>query len=124
MTGPLDIRTARRRYITVCVLFWLPLRLTIAPGILLFTERGMALAAIAGLARPGHRRSAVHRHPCGRTSSPRRTGAACPPHFRTLVNPCGRFEPDMNRQLPLGPLLPQQPTPQDHSTRTSDAMTP
>ncbi|MFF2191226.1 MFS transporter [Streptomyces sp. NPDC058155] len=48
MTGPLDIRTARHRYITVCVLFWLPLGLTIAPLILLFTERGMAMATIAG----------------------------------------------------------------------------
>ncbi|MET9662330.1 MFS transporter [Streptomyces sp. NPDC006510] len=48
MTGPLGIHTARRRYITVCVLFWLPLGLSIAPLILLFTERGMALAAIAG----------------------------------------------------------------------------
>ncbi|MYY83894.1 MULTISPECIES: MFS transporter [unclassified Streptomyces] len=48
MTGPLDIRTARRRYITVCLLFWLPLGLSIAPLILLFTERGMAMAAIAG----------------------------------------------------------------------------
>ncbi|MFD9307909.1 MFS transporter [Streptomyces sp. NPDC060048] len=48
MSGPLDIRTARRRYVTVCVLFWLPLGLTIAPLILLFTERGMALTAIAG----------------------------------------------------------------------------
>ncbi|MFI6729865.1 MFS transporter [Streptomyces sp. R-74717] len=48
MTGPLDIRTARRRYVTVCVLFWLPLGLTIAPLILLFTERGIAMAAIAG----------------------------------------------------------------------------
>ncbi|MFH8471444.1 MFS transporter [Streptomyces sp. NPDC018000] len=48
MTGPLDIRTARRRYVTICVLFWLPLGLTIAPLVLLFTERGMAMAAIAG----------------------------------------------------------------------------
>ncbi|MFD5064869.1 MULTISPECIES: MFS transporter [unclassified Streptomyces] len=48
MTGPLDIRTACRRYVTVCVLFWLPLGLTIAPLILLFTERGMAMVAIAG----------------------------------------------------------------------------
>ncbi|MFI5635508.1 MFS transporter [Streptomyces sp. NPDC051664] len=48
MTGPLDIRTACRRYVTVCVLFWLPLGLTIAPLILLFTERGMAMMAIAG----------------------------------------------------------------------------
>ncbi|OEJ37266.1 MFS transporter permease [Streptomyces agglomeratus] len=48
MTGTLDIRTARRRYVTLCVLFWLPLGLSIAPLILLFTERGMAMAAIAG----------------------------------------------------------------------------
>ncbi|MFD3722611.1 MFS transporter [Streptomyces sp. NPDC058674] len=48
MTRPLDIPTARRRYVTVCILFWLPLGLTIAPLILLFTERGMTMAAIAG----------------------------------------------------------------------------
>ncbi|WP_241989867.1 MULTISPECIES: MFS transporter [unclassified Streptomyces] len=48
MTGPLDIRAARRRYVTVCVLFWLPLGLSTAPLILLLTERGMAMAAIAG----------------------------------------------------------------------------
>ncbi|GAA2874443.1 hypothetical protein GCM10010517_35110 [Streptosporangium fragile] len=48
MTKPLDARAIRRRYVTVCVLFWLPLGLTIAPLILLFTERGMAMAAIAG----------------------------------------------------------------------------
>ncbi|MFK0238013.1 MFS transporter [Streptomyces vinaceus] len=48
MTGPLDIRTARWRYVTACVLFWLPLGLTIAPLILLFTERGMAMPVIAG----------------------------------------------------------------------------
>ncbi|NEC87912.1 MFS transporter [Streptomyces sp. SID12501] len=48
MTRPLDIPTASRRYVTVCTLFWLPLGLTIAPGILLFTERGMTMAAIAG----------------------------------------------------------------------------
>ncbi|MEU6210832.1 MFS transporter [Streptomyces sp. NPDC047023] len=48
MTVPMGIRIARRRYITVCVLFWLPLGLSIAPLILLFTERGMAMAAIAG----------------------------------------------------------------------------
>ncbi|MFG2987485.1 MFS transporter [Streptomyces sp. NPDC048258] len=48
MTRPPDVRTARRRYVTVCVLFWLPLGLTIAPLILLFTERGMTMAAIAG----------------------------------------------------------------------------
>ncbi|GAA0315794.1 hypothetical protein GCM10010302_63600 [Streptomyces polychromogenes] len=45
---PLDLPAARRRYVTVCALFWLPLGLTIAPLILLFTERGMTTAAIAG----------------------------------------------------------------------------
>ncbi|WP_240135994.1 MFS transporter [Streptomyces sp. MUM 178J] len=48
MSDPLGIRTARRRYVTVCALFWLPLGLTIAPLVLLFTERGMPLTAIAG----------------------------------------------------------------------------
>lgn len=48
MTAPLDPRAARRRYVMLCVLFWLPLGLTIAPLILLFTERGMAMTAIAG----------------------------------------------------------------------------
>ncbi|MEU0738824.1 MFS transporter [Streptomyces sp. NPDC006134] len=48
MTGPPDIRIARRRYATVCVLFWLPLGLSIAPLVLLLTERGMAMGAIAG----------------------------------------------------------------------------
>ncbi|MBC3986820.1 MFS transporter [Streptomyces sp. AC536] len=48
MTEPLVMRTARRRYSTVCVLFWLPLGLAIAPQVLLFTERGMTMAAIAG----------------------------------------------------------------------------
>ncbi|WP_406728090.1 hypothetical protein WJ438_30570 [Streptomyces sp. GD-15H] len=43
-----EIRTARRRYVTVCALFWLPPGLAMAPLVLLFTERGMALAAIAG----------------------------------------------------------------------------
>ncbi|MFI5617911.1 MFS transporter [Streptomyces sp. NPDC051567] len=45
--GP-DARVARRRYATVCALFWLPVGLTIAPLVLLFTERGMALTAVAG----------------------------------------------------------------------------
>ncbi|MFI1829568.1 MFS transporter [Streptomyces sp. NPDC020412] len=44
----LDVRTARRRYVTVSALFWLPLGLSIAPLVLLFTERGMAMAAVAG----------------------------------------------------------------------------
>ncbi|GGS20894.1 hypothetical protein GCM10010252_70270 [Streptomyces aureoverticillatus] len=48
MTEPLDPRTARRRYVTVCALFWLPLGLTIAPMVALLTERGLALAAVAG----------------------------------------------------------------------------
>ncbi|MFI6922173.1 MFS transporter [Nonomuraea spiralis] len=48
MTELLNMRAARRRYVTACVLFWLPAGLTIAPLILLFTERGMSLAAIAG----------------------------------------------------------------------------
>ncbi|MEU6162169.1 MFS transporter [Streptomyces sp. NPDC047130] len=48
MTGTPDTRTARRRYVTVCVLFWLPLGLSIAPLVLLFTERGMTMVVIAG----------------------------------------------------------------------------
>ncbi|WP_066370793.1 MFS transporter [Herbidospora mongoliensis] len=44
-----DVDEARRRYVTVCVLFWLPLGLTIAPLVLLLTERGMTLVAVAGL---------------------------------------------------------------------------
>ncbi|MEU8432810.1 MFS transporter [Streptomyces sp. NPDC029216] len=48
MTRAPDVAAAGRRYVTVCVLFWLPMGLTIAPLILLFTERGMTMAAIAG----------------------------------------------------------------------------
>ncbi|MEU4728295.1 MFS transporter [Streptomyces sp. NPDC023588] len=48
MTPPQDIRTVRRRYVTVCLLFWLPPGLTVAPLILLLTERGMTMSAIAG----------------------------------------------------------------------------
>ncbi|MFI6938797.1 MFS transporter [Streptomyces sp. NPDC050418] len=48
MTEQLTPVQARRRYVAVCLLFWLPTAMTLAPGILLFTERGMALAAIAG----------------------------------------------------------------------------
>ncbi|MFI6644834.1 MFS transporter [Streptomyces sp. NPDC050504] len=44
----LDERGARRRYVAVSALFWLPIGLTIAPMVLLFTERGMALAAVTG----------------------------------------------------------------------------
>ncbi|WP_199820488.1 MFS transporter [Streptomyces sp. NRRL F-2664] len=43
-----DPHAARRRYVTVCVLYWLPLGLTIAPLILLLSERGLTLAAVAG----------------------------------------------------------------------------
>ncbi|MFD9394009.1 Tn3 family transposase [Streptomyces sp. NPDC060000] len=46
------------------------------------------------------------------------------PLFWTHVNPYGRFELDVNRHLRLGPLLPQQRTPEDHSTRSSGTMTP
>ncbi|MEU5371992.1 MFS transporter [Streptomyces sp. NPDC005951] len=46
--GGLDGATARRRYVTVSFLFWLPIGMSIATGVLLFTERGMGLAAIAG----------------------------------------------------------------------------
>ncbi|MFF4496124.1 MFS transporter [Streptomyces sp. NPDC001546] len=45
----LDPAAARRRYVRVCVLFWLPLGLTIAPLVLLLTQRGLGLAAVAGL---------------------------------------------------------------------------
>ncbi|MFD3983059.1 MFS transporter [Streptomyces griseus] len=45
--GP-DEATARRRFATVSFLFWLPIGMSIATGVLLFTERGMGLAAVAG----------------------------------------------------------------------------
>ncbi|WP_079070577.1 MFS transporter [Streptomyces sp. IMTB 1903] len=48
MNGIPEPPAARRRYVTVCVLFWLPIGLAIAPLILLLTERGLTLAAIAG----------------------------------------------------------------------------
>ncbi|SCE35591.1 MULTISPECIES: MFS transporter [unclassified Streptomyces] len=44
----LDPLTARRRFATVSFLFWLPIGMSIATGVLLFTDRGMGLAAIAG----------------------------------------------------------------------------
>lgn len=47
MTGPLDPRTAGRRYVTACVLYWFPVGLAVSPMILLFTERGMSMAAVA-----------------------------------------------------------------------------
>ncbi|MER7401352.1 MFS transporter [Streptomyces sp. NPDC000070] len=43
------IGTARRRYVTVCALLWLPPGLGMASMVLLFSERGMSLAAVAGL---------------------------------------------------------------------------
>ena len=49
ITGLPGERTARRRYVTVCVLLWLPPGLGLATMVLLFSERGMSLAAIAGL---------------------------------------------------------------------------
>ncbi|WP_157252881.1 MFS transporter [Nonomuraea typhae] len=48
MTEPPAMPAARRRYVTACMLYWLPIGLTIAPLILLFTARGMSLVAIAG----------------------------------------------------------------------------
>ncbi|MFF0077583.1 MFS transporter [Streptomyces sp. NPDC005494] len=47
-TDGLDERTARRRFVAVSFLFWLPAGLTLAPLVLLLTERGLALAAVAG----------------------------------------------------------------------------
>ncbi|MDQ0747716.1 MFS family permease [Streptomyces africanus] len=44
-----ELRTVRRRYVTVCALLWLPSGLGLASMVLLFGERGMSLAAIAGL---------------------------------------------------------------------------
>ncbi|MFG3407090.1 MFS transporter [Streptomyces sp. NPDC048142] len=44
----LDGATARRRFVTVSFLFWFPIGMSIATGVLLFTERGMGLAAVAG----------------------------------------------------------------------------
>ncbi|MFH8371501.1 MFS transporter [Streptomyces sp. NPDC018031] len=43
----MDPLTARRRFVAVSFLFWLPLGLYIAPHVLLLTERGLALSAIA-----------------------------------------------------------------------------
>ncbi|MGW8984072.1 MFS transporter [Streptomyces parvus] len=44
----LDEATARRRFVAVSFLFWLPIGMSLAPAVLLFTERGMGLAAVAG----------------------------------------------------------------------------
>jgi MFS family permease len=48
-TEPSGERAARRRYVTVCALLWLPPGLGMATMVLLFSERGMSLAAVAGL---------------------------------------------------------------------------
>ncbi|MEU4834519.1 MFS transporter [Streptosporangium sp. NPDC023615] len=65
MTEPPDTRIARRRYVMVCVLFWFPLGLTIAPSVLLFTERGMSLVAIAGFVAAHSLTAAVLELPTG-----------------------------------------------------------
>ncbi|MFJ5994486.1 MFS transporter [Streptomyces sp. NPDC092370] len=49
MTESSGIRTARRRYVVLCALLWLPPGLGMATMVLLFGERGMSLATIAGL---------------------------------------------------------------------------
>ncbi|MFJ4540674.1 MFS transporter [Streptomyces tibetensis] len=49
MTELPGARTARRRYVTVCALLWLPSGLGLASMVLLLSERGMSLATIAGL---------------------------------------------------------------------------
>ncbi|WP_037672118.1 MFS transporter, partial [Streptomyces afghaniensis] len=41
----------RRRYVTVCALLWLPAGLGLASMVLLFSDRGMSLAAVAGRLR-------------------------------------------------------------------------
>ncbi|MFJ2743782.1 MFS transporter [Streptomyces sp. NPDC087440] len=46
-TSPDVLRTARRRYVTVNLLFWLPTGLSFGTAVLLFTERGLSLAAVA-----------------------------------------------------------------------------
>ncbi|MFI8217038.1 MFS transporter [Streptomyces sp. NPDC085932] len=43
------VRAARRRYVVVCALFWFPPGLSLASMVLLIGERGMSLAAVAGL---------------------------------------------------------------------------
>ncbi|PPS74959.1 MULTISPECIES: MFS transporter [Streptomyces] len=49
MTELPEARTARRRYVTVCALLWLPSGLGLASMVLLLSERDMSLATIAGL---------------------------------------------------------------------------
>ncbi|MEU1123512.1 MFS transporter [Streptomyces sp. NPDC005899] len=47
--GGLDEHAARRRFVAASFLFWLPMGLTMAPMVLLFTERGLGLTAIAAV---------------------------------------------------------------------------
>ncbi|MER5350984.1 MFS transporter [Kitasatospora sp. NPDC002551] len=49
MSTPSHEAAARRRYLTVTLLFWLPIGLATAPLVLLFTARGLGLGAVAGL---------------------------------------------------------------------------
>ncbi|MEU3886680.1 MFS transporter [Streptomyces sp. NPDC029041] len=49
MTELPQARIARRRYVTVCALLWLPSGLGLASMVLLLSERGMSLATVAGL---------------------------------------------------------------------------
>ncbi|MFD5915934.1 MFS transporter [Kitasatospora sp. NPDC058201] len=49
MTVPPDEHAARRRYLTTCLLYWLPLGLATAPLVLLLTARGLPLGTVAGL---------------------------------------------------------------------------
>lgn len=49
MTAGIDPLTARRRFMAVTFLFWLPVGLVIPSQVLMLTERGMGLAVIAGL---------------------------------------------------------------------------
>ncbi|MFC9941611.1 MFS transporter [Streptomyces pratensis] len=45
----LDERAIRRRFVTVSCLFWLPAGLALASMVLLFTERGLSLGAVAAV---------------------------------------------------------------------------
>ncbi|MFJ8750162.1 MFS transporter [Streptomyces sp. NPDC102441] len=76
--GP-DERIARRRFVTVSFLFWLPAGLTSAPMVLLFTERGMALAAVASVFAAHALTAAALELPTGGLSDVigRRTVLAC-----------------------------------------------
>ncbi|MFE7558310.1 MFS transporter [Kitasatospora sp. NPDC057500] len=49
MSGPAPEGAARRAYLTVTLLFWFPIGLATAPLVLLLTERGLGLGAVASL---------------------------------------------------------------------------